>query len=68
MRIGVLTGGGDCPGLNAVIRAVVRKGEGVYGHSFVGYRHDSLPPRIHPMFHEYGISARPARERLMRWP
>ena len=29
MRIGVLTGGGDCPGLNAVIRAVVRKGEGV---------------------------------------
>src|SRR5882757_9906697 len=39
MRIGVLTGGGDCPGLNAVIRAVVRKGEGVYGHTFVGYRH-----------------------------
>src|SRR5436305_4167837 len=38
MRIGVLTGGGDCPGLNAVIRAVVRKGTGVYGHSFVGYR------------------------------
>ncbi|WP_462203892.1 6-phosphofructokinase [Frankia sp. CcWB3] len=38
MRIGVLTGGGDCPGLNAVIRAVVRKGESVYGHSFVGYR------------------------------
>ena len=26
MRVGVLTGGGDCPGLNAVIRAVVRKG------------------------------------------
>ena len=39
MRIGVLTGGGDCPGLNAVIRAVVRKGEGVYGHNFVGFRH-----------------------------
>jgi 6-phosphofructokinase 1 len=39
MRIGVLTGGGDCPGLNAVIRAVVRKGEGVYGHTLVGYRH-----------------------------
>jgi phosphofructokinase-like protein len=38
MRIGVLTGGGDCPGLNAVIRAVVRKGAGVHGHSFVGYR------------------------------
>src|SRR6185312_12799485 len=38
MRIGVLTGGGDCPGLNAVIRAVVRKGVGVQGHEFVGYR------------------------------
>jgi 6-phosphofructokinase 1 len=38
MRIGVLTGGGDCPGLNAVIRAIVRKGIGNYGHEFVGYR------------------------------
>jgi 6-phosphofructokinase 1 len=39
MRIGVLTGGGDCPGLNAVIRAIVRKGEGVYGHQIIGFRH-----------------------------
>ena len=38
MRIGVLTGGGDCPGLNAVIRAIVRKGVKEYGHEFVGYR------------------------------
>jgi ATP-dependent phosphofructokinase / diphosphate-dependent phosphofructokinase len=38
MRIGVLTGGGDCPGLNAVIRAVVRKGVGVHGYEFVGFR------------------------------
>jgi phosphofructokinase-like protein len=38
MRIGVLTGGGDCPGLNAVIRAVVRKGIGVYAHEFLGFR------------------------------
>ena len=38
MRVGVLTGGGDCPGLNAVIRAVVRKGVQVYGHEFVGFR------------------------------
>jgi 6-phosphofructokinase 1 len=38
MRIGVLTGGGDCPGLNAVIRAVVRKGVQTYGHEFVGFR------------------------------
>jgi phosphofructokinase-like protein len=38
MRIGLLTGGGDCPGLNAVIRAVVRKGIDVYGDSLVGFR------------------------------
>jgi 6-phosphofructokinase 1 len=38
MRIGVLTGGGDCPGLNAVIRAVVRKGVATYGHEFIGFR------------------------------
>ncbi len=38
MRIGVLTGGGDCPGLNAVIRAVVRKGVSDYGYEFVGFR------------------------------
>ena len=38
MRIGVLTGGGDCPGLNAVIRAIVRKGAEHRGHEFVGYR------------------------------
>ncbi len=38
MRVGVLTGGGDCPGLNAVIRAVVRKGVKIHGFEFVGYR------------------------------
>jgi ATP-dependent phosphofructokinase / diphosphate-dependent phosphofructokinase len=38
MRVGVLTGGGDCPGLNAVIRAVVRKGVTQHGFEFVGYR------------------------------
>jgi phosphofructokinase-like protein len=38
MRVGVLTGGGDCPGLNAVIRAVVRRGVQEYGFEFVGYR------------------------------
>jgi phosphofructokinase-like protein len=37
MRVGVLTGGGDCPGLNAVIRAVVRKGEVTYHDEFVGF-------------------------------
>ena len=37
MRIGVLTGGGDCPGLNAVIRAIVRKGERIYGDEVIGF-------------------------------
>ena len=37
MRVGVLTGGGDCPGLNAVIRAVVRKGQREYRDDFVGF-------------------------------
>lgn len=37
MRVGILTGGGDCPGLNAVIRAVVRKGEQFYGDEVVGF-------------------------------
>jgi 6-phosphofructokinase 1 len=37
-RVGLLTGGGDCPGLNAVIRAVVRRGL-AGGNSFVGFRH-----------------------------
>jgi phosphofructokinase-like protein len=39
MRLGVLTGGGDCPGLNAVIRAVVRRGILSHGMEFVGF-HD----------------------------
>jgi 6-phosphofructokinase 1 len=38
-RIGVLTGGGDCPGLNAVIRAIARKGIEVHGHELVGFRY-----------------------------
>jgi 6-phosphofructokinase 1 len=37
MKIGILTGGGDCPGLNAVIRAVVRKGSFHYSDQFVGF-------------------------------
>ncbi|MGA2166157.1 MAG: 6-phosphofructokinase [Solirubrobacteraceae bacterium] len=38
-RIGLLTGGGDCPGLNAVIRAAVRSGLARGEHSFLGFRH-----------------------------
>ena len=37
MRVAMLTGGGDCPGLNAVMRAVARKGERVYGDDLVGF-------------------------------
>ena len=37
MRVGVLTGGGDAPGINCVIRAVVRRGVGDYGMEFVGF-------------------------------
>ncbi len=37
MRIGVLTGGGDCPGLNAVLRAIARRGERHYGDQVIGF-------------------------------
>lgn len=37
-RIGVLTGGGDCPGLNAVLRAVVKTAVGKYGLEVIGFR------------------------------
>src|SRR3954453_4825584 len=38
-RYGVLTGGGDCPGLNAVIRAIVRRGASDPGPEFFGFRY-----------------------------
>jgi len=38
VRIGLLTGGGDCPGLNAAIRAVVKHGVGTHGHTIIGFR------------------------------
>ena len=37
MKVGILTGGGDCPGLNAVIRAAVRKGSFHYDDTFIGF-------------------------------
>lgn len=37
MRLGVLTGGGDCPGLNAVLRAIARKGERFHGDEIIGF-------------------------------
>ncbi len=44
MRVGVLTGGGDCPGLNAVLRAVTRKGISVHQHEIIGFRNGWLDP------------------------
>jgi 6-phosphofructokinase 1 len=38
VRVGILTSGGDCPGLNAVIRGIVLKGDKVYEHTFLGIR------------------------------
>lgn len=38
MRIGVLTGGSDCPGLNAALRAIVRKGVQEHGDTLVGFQ------------------------------
>ena len=38
MKVGILTGGGDCPGLNAVIRGIVRKGEREYGDTLLGFQ------------------------------
>jgi phosphofructokinase-like protein len=51
MKIGVLTGGGDCPGLNAVIRAVVRKAA-TFGHETLGIRdgwRGILESRVQPL-------------------
>jgi phosphofructokinase-like protein len=42
MRVGILTGGGDCPGLNAVIRAVTRKGITYYGYDILGIKNGWL--------------------------
>lgn len=39
MRVGMLTGGGDCPGLNAVMRAAVRQGVRTWGDTLLGF-HD----------------------------
>jgi ATP-dependent phosphofructokinase / diphosphate-dependent phosphofructokinase len=55
MRVGVLTGGGDCPGLNAVIRAVVRRGVKEYGFDFVGYR-DGWKGPLEGLTMELGVS------------
>ncbi|MFC5724597.1 6-phosphofructokinase [Streptomyces gamaensis] len=54
MRVAMLTGGGDCPGLNAVIRAAVRKGVQDHDYEFVGYRDGWYGP-LHGIGHPLGI-------------
>src|SRR6202046_2101184 len=56
MRIGMLTGGGDCPGLNAVIRAVVRKGSDACGDHLIGFR-DGWRGVLEPSFTELTIES-----------
>jgi 6-phosphofructokinase 1 len=56
MRIGLLTGGGDCPGLNAVIRAVVRKGVDDYGDELIGF-HDGWRGVLDDSYMELNIES-----------
>ena len=56
----MLTGGGDCPGLNAVIRAAVRKGSETYGHEFIGFRDGWKGPLEN--------LTKPSRACTARWP
>jgi len=56
MRIGVLTGGGDCPGLNAVIRAIVRKAIDVHGDQVIGF-HDGWRGLLEGSFRELTIES-----------
>ena len=65
MRIGILTGGGDCPGLNAAIRAVVKRGTAEHGSSIVGFRNgwegvirgDAVPLSRKPGFSKNVLAA-----------
>ncbi|HYY05842.1 MAG TPA: 6-phosphofructokinase, partial [Candidatus Limnocylindria bacterium] len=56
MRVGVLTGGGDCPGLNAAIRAIVRKGIDTHGHAIIGFR-DGWRGPLENLFEELTIES-----------
>jgi len=56
MRIGVLTGGGDCPGLNAVIRAIVRKAVDVKGDTVLGF-YDAWDGVLEQRFIELNLDA-----------
>ena len=55
MRIGVLTGGGDCPGLNAAIRAVTRVATEAYKFEVIGIR-DGFEGLIHSTSQPLGLA------------
>jgi ATP-dependent phosphofructokinase / diphosphate-dependent phosphofructokinase len=55
MRVGMLTGGGDCPGLNAVIRAAVRRGVEEFDYEFIGFR-DGWKGPLEGLTMELGIA------------
>ncbi|WP_290727447.1 6-phosphofructokinase, partial [Gordonia sp. UBA6683] len=58
MRIGVLTAGGDCPGLNAVIRALVRTANSEYDSPVLGFQDGwagLVNDRAVPLFDDEGI-------------
>ncbi|QDE69032.1 6-phosphofructokinase [Myxococcus xanthus] len=56
MRLGVLTGGGDCPGLNALIRGLVKRGTHEFAYEFVGIENGYMglvePGLAHPLTEE----------------
>ena len=53
-KIGVLTGGGDCPGLNAVIRAIVKTAINIYGYEIVGFK-DGYEGLVYNKFKKLGL-------------
>lgn len=54
-RIGLLTGGGDCPGLNSVIRAVVKTAINNYGYEVIGFK-DGYLGLVYNRFMKLGLS------------
>ena len=64
MRLGVLTGGGDCPGLNAVIRGVVKRGINEFGHEFVGIENGYQGLMEPDMLEEIIVSKNKGKEKL----